>query len=428
MPEQAVLRRSDHEQVCVVVLGDLVQASADRRRARPHQPGIVPRLSPHRFQQLAAARALGGGKLRAHRAHPRIPAVHIGERQPSVFVQQRPGERKGIAATKVLVDTYDNVAEHFIASWDWSGHAGRRRSRRPPDTRSTRGARPSARVVLAAAVSEDLDDPAAPRRADRPGSPRASIQSPGVAERALSLVIMLPSVLFLQCTSHPSPPRTGTASLPTTERGPGDLRSPVSQAPIPESGARCARPAAARPDGISSDRPRDAGSRSRSSRRRSITSRWRCPESPALTPISPNPLNTVAVIKTAAQRVLASLQCGRSHDGQLVVITQSSADVEALTGQAGLLASLTDDFAAIVAHRQTSPESRDWLAKLVSTRALWQNPTETEVNLLMLGFNLVPALPLDGGRVARGLLWRRTGDIRPARVAAPSNVSMTPGI
>jgi ABC-type cobalamin/Fe3+-siderophores transport system ATPase subunit len=84
-----------------------------------------------------------------------------------------------------------------------------------------------------------------------------------------------------------------------------------------------------------------------------------------------------AVIKTAAERALASLQRGRSHDGQLVVITQSIADVEALTGQIGLLASLTDNFAAIVAHRQTSPESRDWLAKLMGTRALWQHTNAT---------------------------------------------------
>jgi hypothetical protein len=84
-----------------------------------------------------------------------------------------------------------------------------------------------------------------------------------------------------------------------------------------------------------------------------------------------------AVIKTAAERALASLQRGRSHDGQIVVITQSSADVEAITGQTGLLASLTDNFAAIVAHRQTSPESRDWLAKLMGTRALWQHTNAT---------------------------------------------------
>jgi Zn-dependent protease len=36
---------------------------------------------------------------------------------------------------------------------------------------------------------------------------------------------------------------------------------------------------------------------------------------------------------------------------------------------------------------------------------------QAEVNLLILGFNLVPAFPLDGGRVARALLWRHTGDI-----------------
>ena len=84
-----------------------------------------------------------------------------------------------------------------------------------------------------------------------------------------------------------------------------------------------------------------------------------------------------AVIKMAAARGVAILQRGRSHHGQVVVITQSSADVEALTGQPGLLASLTDNFAGIVAHRQTSPESRDWLAKLMGTRALWQTTNQT---------------------------------------------------
>ena len=43
---------------------------------------------------------------------------------------------------------------------------------------------------------------------------------------------------------------------------------------------------------------------------------------------------------------------------------------------------------------------------------------QAEVNLLILGFNLVPAFPLDGGRVARALLWRRSGNIGAATDAA----------
>jgi hypothetical protein len=84
-----------------------------------------------------------------------------------------------------------------------------------------------------------------------------------------------------------------------------------------------------------------------------------------------------AVIKMAAARGVAILQRGRSHGGQVIVITQSAADVEALTQQPGLLASLTDNFTGVVAHRQTSPESRDWLAKLMGTRALWQHTNQT---------------------------------------------------
>jgi hypothetical protein len=32
------------------------------------------------------------------------------------------------------------------------------------------------------------------------------------------------------------------------------------------------------------------------------------------------------------------------------------------------------------------------------------------INVLILAFNLVPAFPLDGGRIARAIVWKRTGD------------------
>jgi Zn-dependent protease len=36
------------------------------------------------------------------------------------------------------------------------------------------------------------------------------------------------------------------------------------------------------------------------------------------------------------------------------------------------------------------------------------------INLMVLGFNLIPAFPLDGGRIARAIAWQRTGDRRSA--------------
>jgi hypothetical protein len=83
------------------------------------------------------------------------------------------------------------------------------------------------------------------------------------------------------------------------------------------------------------------------------------------------------VMHIAAGRALAMLQRGRSHHGQVIVVTQSAADPEALTGQPGLLASLTDNFSGFAIHRQNAPETRDWLAKLTGTTAIWQSTDQT---------------------------------------------------
>ncbi|MEZ5156640.1 MAG: site-2 protease family protein [Solirubrobacterales bacterium] len=42
------------------------------------------------------------------------------------------------------------------------------------------------------------------------------------------------------------------------------------------------------------------------------------------------------------------------------------------------------------------------------------------INLLLLAFNMLPALPLDGGRVFRALIWKRTGDFTRATQIAGS--------
>ena len=42
------------------------------------------------------------------------------------------------------------------------------------------------------------------------------------------------------------------------------------------------------------------------------------------------------------------------------------------------------------------------------------------VNLAILAFNLLPAFPLDGGRVTRALIWGRTGDVERATAVAAS--------
>jgi hypothetical protein len=74
----------------------------------------------------------------------------------------------------------------------------------------------------------------------------------------------------------------------------------------------------------------------------------------------------------AGERALALMQRARSAGGQVAVSTQSVTDFAAATGNPALLDALADNFAAGVFHRQSSPESRDWLARLIGTREVWQ--------------------------------------------------------
>ena len=83
------------------------------------------------------------------------------------------------------------------------------------------------------------------------------------------------------------------------------------------------------------------------------------------------------VAGSSGQKLLALMQRARSRHGQVMVLTQSAKDIEAVTENPALLESLTDNFAGFVIHRQTSAESRDWCAKLLGTREIWQSTDRT---------------------------------------------------
>jgi hypothetical protein len=74
----------------------------------------------------------------------------------------------------------------------------------------------------------------------------------------------------------------------------------------------------------------------------------------------------------AGERALALMQRARSAGGQVAVTTQSVVDFAAATGNPALLDALADNFAAGIFHLQSSPESRDWLSRLIGTREVWQ--------------------------------------------------------
>ena len=93
----------------------------------------------------------------------------------------------------------------------------------------------------------------------------------------------------------------------------------------------------------------------------------------------------------------------------------------AIAGPAGTLVvclvCLALDFALVGGHRLVHAVELDGSVPL--TPVLLAISFLLPMNLLILVFNLIPAYPLDGGRIARALVWRVTGDrLRGTRVAA----------
>jgi len=78
---------------------------------------------------------------------------------------------------------------------------------------------------------------------------------------------------------------------------------------------------------------------------------------------------------------------------------------------------LAVDFAIVGGHRLVHAIALDGTVPL--TPVLLSLSFLLPMNVLILIFNLIPAYPLDGGRIARALVWRATGDrVRGTRAAA----------
>lgn len=109
-------------------------------------------------------------------------------------------------------------------------------------------------------------------------------------------------------------------------------------------------------------------------------------------------------------------------------LTQMSRDAESpgedfkiaiagpLATVAVILLCLAVDVALVGVHRLTHAVLFD--SDITITPVLLSLSWLLSMNVLLLAFNLVPAFPLDGGRVARSIVWRVTGEKRRGTVVA----------
>ena len=81
-----------------------------------------------------------------------------------------------------------------------------------------------------------------------------------------------------------------------------------------------------------------------------------------------------------------------------------------------ILVCLAVDYAIVGGHRLTQAIELD--AGVHITPVLLALSWLIPVNVLLLAFNLLPAFPLDGGKIARAAVWRITGDKRRGTVAS----------